>query len=518
MLTFLLRRLLTTLAIALLITYVLWLLMTYDGAQALQSLSLARLVGGPYWQWLNQVLHGDLGYSLRFHAPVIQGIQDHLLASALIIVPAFLIQEAIAVFVGITTAASHRSPYDRLTTTFFAIFASIPSFWFGLLVLILLAVNNHVFPFGDLVDLRVTGASFNTPQYWQYFHAYTWEALVSLARHLVLPVMTLVLVGVATDSQLVRSSMLEVLDQEYIRAARARGLSRRKVLWKHALRNAILPFITSVGVQLPRLVFAGAIIELVYQIPGLGRFFIAAAFTPARETASGGLQFAPRDPNLVTAYFLILGMVTLVASLLTDVAYALADPRLRAGGGSLGATPAARARAAPRTLRLAGRAIPRRNLGLAALAVLAIAAGIVVVRDVQTSAAAPPPVAGTWYRSETYSSGFFTNIRALMYLDIQINARGIITGTAIECISFGGSNPAQTTYALDGTTDNTTALQINLTAATETIQYNAAVPNAGKPLILDGTAVTNFTEAQVTAQLTRGTMAAFLTACKSAPA
>lgn len=329
MIAFITRRLVIAVALLLGLSYGVWLLTTFDGAQLLGHPTLAGLIPTAYLHFLNQVLHGDLGVSLRTGSPVLQGMGQLLLASALVIIPAFILQEIAAVSLGILAATRKHIASDRLITVLVTTFSSLPLFWFCLTLLIIFAEILHWFPFGDLVNYRTIGFAFNTPQYWAYFRSHFFQSLVDLVWHLTLPVLALALVGISTDALLVRSSMLDVLSEDYIRAARARGLPQRRVLWRHALRNALLPLLTSLGLQLPRLVFAASLVEFVFDIPGLGRLFLRAVYTPPNASAGAS---EPKDPHVITAYFLILGVVTVASSLLTDLAYAVADPRVRTGG------------------------------------------------------------------------------------------------------------------------------------------------------------------------------------------
>ncbi len=518
MLRFLLRRLLITLVIGLLLAYVLWLLTTYQGTAVLEHPTILLLTAGPFWPWLNQILHGDFGYSIRLHGSVLPGIRDHLLASLLIIIPAFILQEVLAVAIGIISAARQRSILDRVALIFVAVCASIPPFWFGLTTLILLAINTHLFPFGGLVSLQTTGTEFNTPQYWVYFHANTWAAIRGLAWHLVLPVMTLALFGLASDSQLVRASMIDVLKQEYIRAARARGLRRRTILWKHAFRNAVLPVISSIGTQLPRLIFGAAIIELVFQISGLGNLFIAAAYTPPHESITGGVSSVPQDPNLVTSYLLILGVVTILASLMADIAYALADPRIRGSGGGDVIRSTAR-QTSQRTVRLAGRPIPVRTVsGGLVIAALIIGASALLITNLLDRARTSPAaiIEGSWVGQVSYSAAIFSHGTDYLYVDIHVGQGGKISGQAIECAQSAYQAPLET-YALGGQTDSSGAVQLLMTTQTDVVSYTALAPDQGKPWPMQGTANRMQQQSAVSVVLQHSTLANFQQLCQTPP-
>ncbi len=442
---------------AFLLTYATWFLTTYDGARSLQHLGPTALLPARYLTWLNNVLQGDLGFSLRTGQPVLQSILSRLPATLLLVVPAFILQELIGVALGMFAAVRYQHVIDRVITSAVFIVSSIPPFLLGLYTLVLFSVDLHWVPFGGLTNF-VNTPPFNTPAYWAYFHANIGTAILELARHLLLPVLTLAVIGAAADSQLVRVATLEVLNQEYIRAARARGLPERLVIWKHALRNAIIPVITNIGVQLPRLVFAAAIIEYAFGIPGLGKLFIDAVFTPAFQGGLNGGPPAPPDLNIATGYFLVLGLFTLLVSALTDITYAYADPRIRAGTER---APAAVAIAPTWTW-----ALPRRTLvktrrfrltvgqaGIAALVVAVVTLGAIYGRSL--IAPQHPPftnVNGDWVSVVTHKDTFIGH--SDLFLVLSINAQGQLRGSGNDCsIAYGAQ---QTALAVTGYTDGTT--------------------------------------------------------------
>lgn len=474
MLVFILRRLLVAFTLLLVITYLVWLLTTTDGTLLLTQPTTQRLLPLAYLQFLHEVLLGNLGQSLRTGEPVLVGIRDRVLASALVIVPAFILQELGSITLGILAATRFRSVVDRAATLFVTVFAAMPPFWLGLALLVLFSQELHWFPFGDLVSLRLVPGSFNTPQYWTFFHAHLWQATIDLAWHLTLPVLTLALVSMAADMQLVRASMISELSQEYVRAARARGLPRRLVLWKHALRNAILPFITSTGLQLPRLFFAAAFIEFVYGIPGLGQLFLRAIYTPP---SFGGSE-VPRDTTVITAYFLILGVLTVAASLVTDIAYALADPRVRLGGGTLTAATAAAARPSRYVLRIAGRRISPRLVALGGVLVAAVVLIVFTVRQ-PDYASAQALLNGEWIGTATYGTG----TSGAVYMNLQVDANGHLSGTASVC-----QGPQPLNLAISGSTNDTTDVHIAFAKNNLGAVLDGPLPLSAKsPLNLNGT-------------------------------
>jgi peptide/nickel transport system permease protein len=169
-------------------------------------------------------------------------------------------------------------------------------------------------PFSGMVNLR-DSPPFGTADYWSYVASHPFSALGDLATHLALPVLVLATVGVAADSRFMRASMLDVINMDYIRTARAKGLPERLVIWRHALRNALLPIITNIGLQLPLLLGGAIVTEQIFSWPGMGSFYVQAASTG--------------DYPVVMAYTTLLAAAILVANLLTDLSYGLVDPRIR---------------------------------------------------------------------------------------------------------------------------------------------------------------------------------------------
>jgi peptide/nickel transport system permease protein len=171
-----------------------------------------------------------------------------------------------------------------------------------------------ILPVSGIVDIRA-GPAFGNDAYWVYFGQNPVDAILDIAKHLVLPVVTLVVVNIAGDSRFVRASMLDTLNQDYVRTAKAKGLPGRKVTFKHALRNALLPVVTNIGLEIPFL-FSGAIVtETIFSWPGIGKLTIDAT-----------TQF---DYPVLMGVLLITSLVVVIANLLADVAYAVVDPRIK---------------------------------------------------------------------------------------------------------------------------------------------------------------------------------------------
>jgi peptide/nickel transport system permease protein len=191
----------------------------------------------------------------------------------------------------------------------------MPTFWLGLMLIFVFAGPGlDWLPAQGMVNTRKSPA-FGSDAYWDYFLQHPKTALLDLGRHLILPVITLVVVNVAGDSRFVRASMLETLGQDYVRTARAKGLASRVVTFRHAFRNAMLPFITNVGLEIPFLVTGAIVTETIFSWPGIGRLTISATNTFDYPTLMGLL--------------LVAALATVIANLVADVAYAIVDPRIK---------------------------------------------------------------------------------------------------------------------------------------------------------------------------------------------
>lgn len=286
-----------------------------DGAEAFLSEQgglnfLPAFLGGGD----NGIIHGDLGRGIKAGRPVTDLIIERIPATLVLTITALVLWVGIAILIG-TYAAVHRySLFDQAMTFFSYVFYSLPTFWLGLMLIFFFGVALDLLPTGGIITTR-QWSPFNTPQYWAQFGQKPIAAILDIAGHLVLPVITLVAVNIAGDGRFVRASMLETLGQDYVRTAKAKGLPGRTVVGKHAFRNAMLPVVTNVALEIPFL-FSGAIVtETIFTWPGMGRLFI--------DSIGGRDYFVLMGLLLVTSLFILL------ANLLADVVYAIVDPRIR---------------------------------------------------------------------------------------------------------------------------------------------------------------------------------------------
>jgi len=336
MLIYTLRRVLLTIPIFFGVTIMIWLIATtspnggplaaYLGPghkqltqQQLDAikhrLGLDQSLPVRYIIWVKNLFRGDLGTSIITHQNVLQSISDRVGPTVLLLGSAFILQELLALPLGVFSAIRRGSLFDQVFTIITYILFAFPTFWLGLMMLTLFGVQLHLLPFIGMIDVTKAGTSFGSPQYWDYFHANTVAAVLDIASHLALPVSILALVGIAGDSRFMRSQMLEVLSQDYVRTAKAKGLSQRQVIWKHAARNALIPAITNIGLQLPGLLGGAIVTEQIFSWPGMGKLYVQASQ-------------ASDYPTLI-AYLVMLGALVLVFNIVTDLSYALVDPRIR---------------------------------------------------------------------------------------------------------------------------------------------------------------------------------------------
>jgi len=256
-----------------------------------------------YGLWLGRIVRGDLGTSFsRDRRPVLDKIAEALPITLFLNVLDLTLILGLAIPIGIYSASHQYSFADRATTVFVFVGFAMPSFWVALLAMMLLGEHLGWLPISGLRSLDYDSMS---------LLGQAWDRV----RHLILPVGIAALTGLAGLSRYMRSSMLEVLRQDYIQTARAKGLSERAVVYRHALRNALLPVVTILGLSIPGLIGGSVIAETIFAIPGMGRLFYTSVLM--------------RDYPVVMGITLIGAVLTLFGNLLADLMYVAVDPRLR---------------------------------------------------------------------------------------------------------------------------------------------------------------------------------------------
>ncbi|GAB6927953.1 ABC transporter permease [Paenibacillus sp. JCM 10914] len=270
-------------------------------AQLREIYGLDKPVVERYFTWLGNMVTGNLGDSLVHKQPVTTVIGNYVWNSFMVAFFALIFSWIIAVFTGVFSAKFQYSLFDKLMTLFVFLCMSLPSFFIGLLLIKFLALDLGWFPVGGMVTSGLNGS--------------TWDQLVDIAWHMFLPVLVLTMLSTGSLTRYFRTSMLEVIRQDYIRTARAKGLKERTVIFKHALRNALLPAITLMGFELPAL-FSGAIIlEKIFIWPGVGQIYLES--------------ISMRDYPYMLGFTVFLAILTLLGNVLSDVLYGTADPRIR---------------------------------------------------------------------------------------------------------------------------------------------------------------------------------------------
>jgi peptide/nickel transport system permease protein len=257
---------------------------------------------------------GDWQNSFFLNQPVNKVIFARLPATVLLMTVAYLLTELLAIPAGILAALKRYSFFDQFVTFFAYVGNSMPTFWLGLMMLMVFGVFLQILPSSGVIDIRVTGAPFLTPEYNQWFGQNPVTGVIDVAKHIILPATTLAIVGVAADSRFVRASMLDAIHQDFVRTARAKGVPERTVILKHTLRNALLPVITNIALELP-ILFSGAVVtERIFTWPGMGQLFFQA--------------LEGYDYPLMMGILFISGLLVIFFNVLADFAYAIADPRI----------------------------------------------------------------------------------------------------------------------------------------------------------------------------------------------
>jgi peptide/nickel transport system permease protein len=277
-------------------------------AAARAELHLNEPILQRYWTWLTGMLHGNFGIS-TLNQPVGPQLWNRMGVTLTLIIPTIILSAILAVILGVVSAVKQYSLIDHLSTGFAYFFYATPVFVLGILLKDFVAVK-----FNDAVGRTVLyTVGQNSPG-----TTGTANILVDGIEHAILPILTLVLVSYASWSRYQRASLLEVLNADYIRLARAKGLSPRRVLYVHALRNALIPVTTVVALDIAGLIGGVVVTEIVYSWNGMGQFFLTGLTGPISP-----------DVNVVMAWLMITAIAVVVFNLIADLLYALLDPRIR---------------------------------------------------------------------------------------------------------------------------------------------------------------------------------------------
>ncbi|SHH95956.1 ABC transporter permease [Sporanaerobacter acetigenes] len=254
-----------------------------------------------YWNWLTRSVKGDFGDSYIYKKPVSDVVPNFIWNSFLLNIVDFILAFLISIPIGIICAVKQYSKTDNFWTVFSIIGISMPSFFFGLLLIYIFSVKLNAFPINGMVTPGKNAAG--------------WAHIKDVMHHIFLPALVLVIGSMASLVRYTRTSMLEVINQDYIRTARSKGLSEKVVIYKHAFRNALIPIMTIIGFWIPGLFSGAVILETTFVWPGIGNVMMDA--------------ISARDYNLIMALNMFFALLTLLGNLLADIGYALVDPRIK---------------------------------------------------------------------------------------------------------------------------------------------------------------------------------------------
>lgn len=315
MAAFIVRRLLTAIPLLLGISMVLFVLIhlppggpadIYAGSPTASAADLARMnenlgLNDPlpvqYVKWLRGMVTGDWGVSYKDGRPVTTAILERLPATIQLMLTSLLIAVALAIPIGVFTATRAQRGARYVVNVFTMLGISVPTFWTGLMVIMIFAGRLGWIPAGGR----------GRP-----------DDLLSQLHHLIAPALVLALVSMAGFARYIHSSMVEVMQEDYVRTATAKGLARRTVVFRHAFRNASIPLITLIGLELPRLISGALVTEVVFSWPGLGRLITESILA--------------RNYPVLMGAFMLIALMTILGSLIADVGYGLVNPQIRTGG------------------------------------------------------------------------------------------------------------------------------------------------------------------------------------------
>lgn len=261
------------------------------------ALGLDQPVYIQYFMWLKQLLHGNLGVSVKTYQPVADMVKAYIGPTLLLMGTSLAVSMIIAVPAGIYSAVRQYSPGDYTLVTLSFLGTSIPGFFLALILIYLFTIKFQILPSSGMTTLGMESS--------------VWDVI----KHMIMPVIVLAFSMAGNNIRYIRSSMLEILDKDYLRTARAKGIGSFKVINKHGLRNALLPVITVFGMEIPVLFGGAIIVEQIFSWPGLGLMTMSAIIN--------------RDYPVIMGVCLISALVVMAANLLTDILYAVADPTIQ---------------------------------------------------------------------------------------------------------------------------------------------------------------------------------------------
>jgi peptide/nickel transport system permease protein len=278
--------------------------------QMRRNLGLDQPLHIQYFRWLTSFLQGDFGYSFGQMRPIAEILPEYLWNTVQLMLLAIVVIFGVGMLIGILQAVRQYSVVDNVLTFVALFFYSMPSFWFALMLILVFSLKASQWGLPEFLQFPPSGM---TQVGYEFLPA--GEKLLDRLEHLWLPVIALGIGNAAGVARYMRGSMLEVIHQDYIRTARAKGLAERTVIFRHALRNALIPIVTLLGLYLPLLLSGSVLVETIFAWPGMGRLIVDAIFQ--------------RDYPLVMATSFVAATMVVVGNLMADVLYAVVDPRIR---------------------------------------------------------------------------------------------------------------------------------------------------------------------------------------------
>ena len=284
-------------------------------ARLREQLGLNQSLFTQFWIYLSNIIQGDMGHSVRTNAPVTGEIWVRLIATLELSLAAMCIATVFGIAAGVLSAVKQYSLWDYGAMFMALVGVSMPIFWLGLMLIYLFAVKYPVLPMMGRVSLGLEVPDVTGLMVVDALVAGNWQSFVSALKHLLLPAFTLATIPMAIVARITRSAMLEVLNMDYVRTARAKGMTEQVVIFRHALRNAFLPVVTVLGLNLGLLLGGAVLTETIFSWPGLGRYVV--------DSLSG------RDYAAVQGCILVFALLMAAINLCVDLIYVVLDPRIR---------------------------------------------------------------------------------------------------------------------------------------------------------------------------------------------
>lgn len=270
-----------------------------------EQLGLDKSLPEQYVAWMGNIAKGDLGTSMKFKKPVSEIIGEYVWNTFLLNVVSLIVGIALAIPIGIRQATKKFSKFDNFWTVFSLLGVSVPTFFFALILIFYIALPSGVIPVNGMRSPAMAMIGYDS----------IFQEIGDVAIHMLLPTIVLAFGNFATFSRYVRSAMIDVINQDYVRTARAKGLKEKTVIYRHAFKNALIPLVTLLGLYIPNLFSGAMILETVFLWPGLGKILIDAINS--------------QDQSIITACLMFSAILMVMGNLLSDVLYSVVDPRVK---------------------------------------------------------------------------------------------------------------------------------------------------------------------------------------------